>query len=113
MDDVNSECGQEIKRRIIDLVHEMASDGVIWLPCPSTHATNLFLIPLYTILLPWKWYIYIKSHEHTQKITFTYFVLVVLLHIKIVGYLSHAKKITNKKDIFTPRLVCIDKCRVK
>ena len=29
MDDVNSECGQEIKRRIIDLVHEMASDGVI------------------------------------------------------------------------------------
>jgi hypothetical protein len=29
MDDVNSECGQEIKRRIIDLVHEMANDGVI------------------------------------------------------------------------------------
>ena len=51
-------------------------------------------------------YIYKKSHEHTQKITFTYFVLVVLLHIKIVGYLSHAKKITNKKkDIFTPILV--------
>ena len=45
-------------------------------------------------------YIYKKSHEHTQKITFTYFVLVVLLHIKIVGYLSHAKKITNKKRHF-------------
>ena len=30
MDDLNSECGQEIKRRIIDMVHEMAHDGVIW-----------------------------------------------------------------------------------
>ena len=30
MDDEHSECGQEIKRRIIDLVHEMAHDGVIW-----------------------------------------------------------------------------------
>lgn len=29
MEDMNSECGQEIKRRIIDLVHEMARDGVI------------------------------------------------------------------------------------
>ena len=29
MDDLNSECGQEIKRRIIDMVHEMAADGVI------------------------------------------------------------------------------------
>jgi len=29
MDDEHSECGQEIKRRIIDLVHEMAHDGVI------------------------------------------------------------------------------------
>lgn len=29
MDDVNSVCGQEIKRRIIDLVHEMARDNVI------------------------------------------------------------------------------------
>jgi len=29
MDDLNSECGQEIKRRIIDMVHEMAHDGVI------------------------------------------------------------------------------------
>jgi hypothetical protein len=29
MDDVNSVCGQEIKRRITDLVKEMARDGVI------------------------------------------------------------------------------------
>jgi hypothetical protein len=29
MDDENSVSGQEIKRRIIDLVHEMARDGVI------------------------------------------------------------------------------------
>ena len=29
MDNKDSECGQEIKRRIIDLVHEMARDGVI------------------------------------------------------------------------------------
>jgi len=29
MDDINSVCGQEIKRRIIDLVHEMARDKII------------------------------------------------------------------------------------
>ena len=36
MEDMNSECGQEIKRRIIDLVHEMARDGVIWNPWETT-----------------------------------------------------------------------------
>ena len=53
MDDLNSECGQEIKRRIIDMVHEMAHDGVIWSRDHTIHTVSFdwFLSSL-------KWIIY-------------------------------------------------------